>query len=139
MLKENYHIVGVMSGTSLDGIDLAEINFIKKDTWQFQILNSTTVSYSEDWLRKLKNLTQQSIKKLQQIDVDYTNYLAEVISTFIKKNNINHLDAVCSHGHTALHQPEQKLTYQIGNLPVLAEQLKQTVVRFPRETKLHFS
>ena len=85
MLKENYHIVGVMSGTSLDGIDLAEINFIKKDTWQFQILNSTTVSYSEDWLRKLKNLTQQSTKDLQQIDVDYTNYLAEVISTFIKK------------------------------------------------------
>ncbi|MCP4052852.1 MAG: anhydro-N-acetylmuramic acid kinase [Mesoflavibacter sp.] len=128
MLKENYHIVGVMSGTSLDGIDLAEINFIKKDTWQFQILNSTTISYSEDWQRKLKSLTKQSIKKLQQIDVDYTNFLAEVITTFIKKNNINHLDAVCSHGHTALHQPEQKLTYQIGNLPVLAEQLKQTVV-----------
>jgi len=128
MLKENYHIVGVMSGTSLDGIDLAEINFTKKDTWQFQILNSTTISYSEDWHRKLKSLTKQSIKKLQQIDVDYTNFLAEVITTFIKKNNINQLDAVCSHGHTALHQPVQKLTYQIGNLPVLAEQLKQTVV-----------
>ena len=128
MLKENYHIVGVMSGTSLDGIDLAEISFTKKDTWQFQILNSTTISYSEDWLRKLKSLTQKTKEDLQQIDVDYTNYLAEVISTFIKKNNINHLDAVCSHGHTALHQPGQKLTYQIGNLPELAKKINQNVV-----------
>ncbi len=128
MLKESYHIIGVMSGTSLDGIDLAEINFTKNETWQFQILKATTVPYTEEWLCKLKSLTQKSKKDLQQIDLDYTDYLAEVISTFIKKNNIKHLDAVCSHGHTALHQPEQKLTYQIGNLPILAEQLKQTVI-----------
>ena len=61
MIKDNYKVVGVMSGTSLDGIDLAEIHFTKNETWQFQILNSTTISYSEDWLRQLKNLTQ--IKK----------------------------------------------------------------------------
>ena len=85
MIKDNYKVVGVMSGTSLDGIDLAEISFTKNETWQFQILNSTTISYSEDWLRILKNLTQKSKEDLQQIDVDYTNYLAEVITTFIKK------------------------------------------------------
>ena len=128
MLKESYHIIGVMSGTSLDGIDLAEINFTKNKTWQFQILKATTTPYSEEWLSKLKNLTQKAIKDLQQIDVDYTNYLAEVITTFIKKNNIKNIDAVCSHGHTALHQPEQKLTYQIGNLPELAKKINQNVV-----------
>lgn len=128
MLKESYHIIGVMSGTSLDGIDLAEINFTKNKTWQFQILKATTTPYSEKWLSKLKNLTQKAIKDLQQIDVDYTNYLAEVITTFIKKNNIKNIDAVCSHGHTALHQPEQKLTYQIGNLPELAKKINQNVV-----------
>ncbi|HIC31286.1 MAG TPA: anhydro-N-acetylmuramic acid kinase, partial [Flavobacteriaceae bacterium] len=128
MLKESYHIIGVMSGTSLDGIDLAEINFTKNKTWQFQILKATTTPYSEEWLSKLKNLTQKAIKDLQQIDVDYTNYLAEVITTFIKKNNIKNINAVCSHGHTALHQPEQKLTYQIGNLPELAKKINQNVV-----------
>ena len=38
MIKDNYKVVGVMSGTSLDGIDLAEIHFTKNETWQFQIL-----------------------------------------------------------------------------------------------------
>lgn len=128
MLKESYHIIGVMSGTSLDGIDLAEINFTKNKTWQFQILKATTVPYTEKWLSKLKNLTQKAIKDLQQIDEDYTNYLAEVITAFIKKNNIKNIDVVCSHGHTALHQPEQKLTYQIGNLSELAKKINQNVV-----------
>lgn len=128
MLKECYHIIGVMSGTSLDGIDLAEINFTKNETWQFQILNSITVPYSEGWLSKLKHLTEKFKKDLQQIDVDYTDYLAEVIADFIKKNNIKNIDAVCSHGHTALHQPEGKLTYQIGNLPELAKKINQNVV-----------
>ncbi|WP_336070628.1 anhydro-N-acetylmuramic acid kinase [Mesoflavibacter sp. CH_XMU1404-2] len=128
MLKESYHIIGVMSGTSLDGIDLAEINFTKNETWQFQILKATTVHYTEEWLSKLKSLTQKSKKDLQQIDLDYTNYLADVITTFVKKNNIKNIDAVCSHGHTALHQPEQKLTYQIGNLPELAKKINQNVV-----------
>ena len=86
MLKESYHIIGVMSGTSLDGIDLAEINFTKNETWQFQILKATTVHYTEEWLSKLKSLTQKSKKDLQQIDLDYTNYLADVITTFVKKN-----------------------------------------------------
>lgn len=138
MLKQSYHIIGVMSGTSLDGIDLAEINFTKNDTWQFQILKSTTVSYTEQWVNKLKYLTKQSIKDLQQIDVDYTNYLAKVITTFIKNNNIKNIDAVCSHGHTALHQPDQKMTYQIGNLPELSNKIKQTVVCDFRVQDVHF-
>lgn len=128
MLKESYHIIGIMSGTSLDGIDLAEINFTKNETWHFQILNSTTVPYTEEWLCKLKSLTQKSKKDLQQIDLDYTNYLADIITAFIKKNSIKNIDAVCSHGHTALHQPEQKLTYQIGNLQELAKKINQNVV-----------
>ena len=52
MFKETYKIIGVMSGTSLDGIDLAHINFtIKDNKWSYQILESETISYSQDWLR----------------------------------------------------------------------------------------
>ena len=69
-----------------------------------------------------------SLDELKAIDVDYTKYLGEVIKAFIAKHEIKNIDAVCSHGHTALHQPENKLTYQIGNLPVLAEILQQRVV-----------
>lgn len=128
MKKKEYHIIGVMSGTSLDGIDLVFVKFEYSSFWKFQILNSETVSYSEDWFNTLKKLVSYPNEKLKQIDEDYTIYLARVIKNFIKKNNIKNIDAICSHGHTALHQPQKKLTFQIGNQPILAKLLNEKVV-----------
>jgi anhydro-N-acetylmuramic acid kinase len=55
MFKENYSIIGIMSGTSLDGVDLAHIKFtVNNNKWDFHILASETVSYTTDWLNKLK-------------------------------------------------------------------------------------
>lgn len=128
MVKDEYYVIGVMSGTSLDGIDLVYANFRYTDRWSFKILNAETIAYSTHWYKILKDLITKSLDELKVIDVDYTKYLGEVIQTFINKYQITNIDAVCSHGHTALHQPENKLTYQIGNLSVLADTLKQTVV-----------
>jgi anhydro-N-acetylmuramic acid kinase len=128
MRKREYNIIGVMSGTSLDGIDLVSVNFQFNDVWSFKIINSETIEYNREWYNTLKNLVAYSIEKLQEIDEDYTRYLAEIINNFIKKHNIINIDAVCSHGHTALHQPEKKLTYQIGNKSILAKLLNQKVV-----------
>ena len=77
---------------------------------------------------KLSNLVNCSIETLKQIDEDYTIYLSEIISAFIQKYKLNIIDAICSHGHTALHQPEKNLTYQIGNLQNIAKLTGQTVV-----------
>ncbi|MEP1487594.1 MAG: anhydro-N-acetylmuramic acid kinase [Algibacter sp.] len=128
MIKSDYNMVGVMSGTSLDGIDLVYTKFEYNGTWNFKIIHAETISYSGKWYNTLKNLVSHSLEELKHIDVDYTDYLAGIIKGFIEKNKIKNIDAVCSHGHTALHQPEHKLTYQIGNLPVLAAVLNQTVV-----------
>lgn len=128
MIKDSYSVVGVMSGTSLDGIDLVYVNFEYNKGWAFNIIEAETIGYSQKWFDVLQQLVSYSLEELKQIDKDYTIYLAEIINDFIAKNKIESLDAVCSHGHTALHQPEKKLTYQIGNLPVIAEILKQTVV-----------
>ncbi|MEZ4857105.1 MAG: anhydro-N-acetylmuramic acid kinase [Gelidibacter sp.] len=124
----NYNVIGVMSGTSLDGIDLAYITFKFNSTWKFDITYAETVNYSKEWTEKLKKLVQMSADDLQQLDHDYTLYLAKVINQFIKTHHISDIDAICSHGHTALHQPEKGLTYQIGNLPKIATLLHQTVV-----------
>jgi anhydro-N-acetylmuramic acid kinase len=62
-------------------------------------------------------------EELAQLDEDYTSLLNEVIHIFIAKNNITGLDAICSHGHIALRQPQKSVTYQIGNLPKLADPL----------------
>lgn len=128
MTKNEYKVVGVMSGTSLDGIDLAYITFDFETTWKFKIECCNTIAYSEEWLYILKNLVSNSLKELKQIDVNYTAYLAKVINTFVEENNIQNIDAICSHGHTALHQPEKSLTYQIGNLKELATLTKNKVV-----------
>lgn len=128
MIKSEYRVIGVMSGTSLDGIDLVYTSFTFDTKWHFEIIFGDTVSYDLAWLKKLKDLVLFSESELKQIDVDYTSYLAGVINDFIVKYDIKDIDAVCSHGHTALHQPEKKLTYQIGNQPVLANLLQQTVV-----------
>ncbi|WP_426091919.1 anhydro-N-acetylmuramic acid kinase [Flavobacterium sp. DSR3-2] len=129
MFKENYTIIGVMSGTSLDGVDLAHIVFtVKNNKWEFEIQESETISYTTDWLNKLKIAVDFSKTQLEQLNQDYTQLLGTIISSFIKKYEIKNLDAVCSHGHTILHQPQNGFTLQIGNLPEIARLINQTVV-----------
>jgi anhydro-N-acetylmuramic acid kinase len=120
-----YKVIGVMSGTSLDGIDLAYIHFEKNTRWNFKILVAETIPYEASFEHELREAIQYDSEKLQQFDEVYTKFLAETIQTFIKKHTIDNLDAVCSHGHTILHQPENGITYQIGNLSILGELLKK--------------
>ncbi|WP_026726424.1 anhydro-N-acetylmuramic acid kinase [Flavobacterium sasangense] len=128
MFKENYNVIGVMSGTSLDGVDLAYIKFKHSDCWKFEIFQSETVSYSEEWLTKLKNAIHFNPSELEELNVSYTKLLASIISEFISKNHLAEIDAVCSHGHTILHQPQNGFTLQIGNLPIIRDLVNQTIV-----------
>ncbi|WP_298304190.1 anhydro-N-acetylmuramic acid kinase [Flavobacterium sp.] len=129
MFKETYKIIGVMSGTSLDGIDLAHINFtIKDNKWRYQILESETISYSQDWLNKLKVALSFSKENLIELNEEYTELLGNIIKSFITNHKIKNLDAVCSHGHTILHQPQNGFTLQIGNLPKITSIIQEKVV-----------
>jgi anhydro-N-acetylmuramic acid kinase len=128
MEKNKYHVIGVMSGTSLDGIDLVEVEFVFNTSWHFKILNAETIDYNEEWQEILEGLVLTSKERLYVIDADYTAYLSEKINDFKERYSIRNLDAVCSHGHTALHQPDNRLTFQIGNLPILSKLLNEKVV-----------
>lgn len=128
MFKENYNVIGVMSGTSLDGVDLAYIKFNNSGRWTFEIFQSETVSYSEELLYKLKNAIHFSASELEELNVDYTQLLASIIFEFISKHQLTKIDAVCSHGHTILHQPQNGITLQIGNLPMIRDLVNQTIV-----------
>jgi anhydro-N-acetylmuramic acid kinase len=129
MIHEKYNIIGVMSGTSLDGIDLAHLNFeIINGKWNFQILECETIGYSQNWIDQLKVAVGFSELELQKLNVDYTLLLGTIISDFINKYKIENIDAVCSHGHTILHQPQNGITLQIGNLPEIATLCNQKVV-----------
>jgi anhydro-N-acetylmuramic acid kinase len=127
MTNSVYNIIAVMSGTSLDGIDVIYVTFKFDGSWNFEIRYGETLPYNEFWKKRLSNLIDLSSEELKQTDEDYTKYLSEKINGFISKYQIN-IDFISSHGHTALHQPDQFLTYQIGNLPILAQLLGVTIV-----------
>ena len=129
MLKENYNVIGVMSGTSLDGVDLAHVRFtIHHSKWTFEILESETIPYHSEWIARLKTAVNYSESQLETLNKSYTKLLGTIISDFIEKYQLQDLDAVCSHGHTILHQPQNGFTLQIGNLPDIAALTNQKVV-----------
>jgi anhydro-N-acetylmuramic acid kinase len=119
---KSYSVIGVMSGTSLDGVDLAHCQFsFDTNTWTFEIKAAITYPYSSVWENKLQTAHQQSMESLKLLDEDYTSLLAEYIGRFLREHELPPIDFIASHGHTVLHQPERQLTYQIGNLPKLAK------------------
>lgn len=128
MNVSEYYVVGVMSGTSLDGIDVAYLHFKKEEKWAYNIIHGETIAYTSSWETKLREAINCSESDLEDLNVNYTKLLAEVINGFIVKYQLKNIDAVCSHGHTILHQPEKGVTLQIGNLKSLSELLQQTIV-----------
>lgn len=122
------YVIGLMSGTSLDGIDIVYVKFDKNNYKNFNILTEETVSYSEKWKLELQNAISFSKEKLIDLDISYGKLLAEKVNNFIEKNKIKKIDFIASHGHTILHQPEKGITLQIGNGQEIANLINQKVV-----------
>jgi len=109
--KIKYRVLGVMSGTSLDGIDLAICTFTKNQKWEYKIEKSKTLKYPISWKSKLTTLHTQNKAIVEQTDIQYGQYIGEIINVFLKDTKV---DFIASHGHTIFHQPENNYTLQIG-------------------------
>ncbi|MFS4430977.1 anhydro-N-acetylmuramic acid kinase [Chryseobacterium sp. S90] len=107
--------IGLMSGTSLDGLDICLAEFEKQDKWTFQILKAETISYSEDWENKLRNSIHLSAEDLLELNSEYGFYLGRQVKEFIHKHQLENISLIASHGHTIFHQPKRKFTLQIGD------------------------
>ncbi|MCT2406026.1 anhydro-N-acetylmuramic acid kinase [Chryseobacterium antibioticum] len=110
-----FQALGLMSGTSLDGLDICFAAFEKQNGWNFQILKAETLPYSQHWEEKLRNSIYLSSEKLLELHSEYGFYLAEKVKEFIEKNGLENIDLIGSHGHTVFHQPQKKFTLQIGD------------------------
>ena len=129
MKQDCYKVLGVMSGTSLDGLDLAVLVFThKQGRWRYEIQQAHTQTYTQSWKARLASAISESEAVVAALNVAYTRYLASLITAFIAEHNVVELDAVCSHGHTVFHRPEEGFTLQIGNLPELATWIGLPVV-----------
>lgn len=104
-----------MSGSSLDGLDLALCEFEKTDdSWKSKICDAITINYTQEWKNKLWNALQLSGYELTKLDFEYGYYIGNQIKNFIKPQK-NKIDYISSHGHTIFHKPDERVTLQIGN------------------------
>ncbi len=109
-----------MSGSSLDGLDIAYCEFQNHNNkWTFRIISAETIAYSEEWLLILQELPTANATKILETNISYGNLLADHINTFIKKHNIKP-DIIASHGHTIFHEPASGFTYQLGDGQAIA-------------------
>jgi anhydro-N-acetylmuramic acid kinase len=125
---KNFNVIGVMSGTSLDGLDIVYVKFTQNESWSFKIINSKTYKYEDSTTEILNEISRKSIKEIKEIDLKYSKKLAKMINEFINEFSINKIDFVSSHGHTAIHDPSNLITYQMGNLSTLSKEINQKVI-----------
>ena len=123
--KIKYTVLGVMSGTSLDGIDLAICTFTKNQEWKYKIEKSKTLKYPIFWKSKLETTHTKSKAVVEQTNIQFGQFIGQTINLFLKNDQV---DFIASHGHTIFHQPENNYTLQIGCGKTISNATKITTI-----------
>ncbi len=104
-----------MSGTSLDGLDVAYCIFEKQDAeWKYTLKTTTTLPYPSSWTRKLAQAHTLSGEALISLDAEYGIFVGNAVKKFVSTHRLS-VDFIAAHGHTIFHQPAKGFTYQLGN------------------------
>lgn len=119
-----YEIIGLMSGTSMDGLDVAHVLFEKdqEGKYQYKLLGTQQFEFTSEIQDRLIQLNQLSSSSLFQLDVELGRFYAHCVNHFIIERSIDRtkINAIASHGQTIFHQPDKGYTVQIGNGETLA-------------------
>lgn len=127
-MDTSYHVIGLMSGTSLDGLDIAFCRFTyKSHNWIYEILNTTTLTYSNELIDSLRGAETASAQELVELDHAFGRFMGQRVHEFVQQHGIQP-DFVASHGHTIFHQPDKHLSLQLGHGAYLAAHAHLPVV-----------
>ncbi|MEJ7679439.1 MAG: anhydro-N-acetylmuramic acid kinase [Segetibacter sp.] len=125
-----YRVIGVMSGSSLDGLDMAFVEFEEsRGKWSFEIKAAGCKSYNNEWLQKLQNAVSLSAYDYLLLHTAYGKYIGEQVKEFIEEFDLHHkVQLIASHGHTVFHAPALKMTAQLGDGAAIAAATEINVV-----------
>ena len=135
-----YRAIGIMSGSSLDGMDMAFVEFTETGgKWSYEIIAADCLAYSDEWRGKLLSAVDLSALNYQLLHIDYGHYIGNKINEFIETNNLQHrVNLIASHGHTTFHLPHKKMTAQLGDGAAIAAETKLPVVSDLRNIDVAF-
>lgn len=111
---KKYDVVGLMSGTSLDGLDIAFVRFFRDGPWRFEIIECHSIVYEKELFTRLSHANELSALELKKLNIHYGKWIGEQVKHFVDSNQFVP-ELIVSHGHTVFHQPEIGLTHQIGD------------------------
>jgi len=127
-MKQSYRVTGLMSGSSMDGVDLACCDFTWDGrNWIYKILVAETFPYEKELLSKLEEACNWNRKKIDKLDLELGIFYSELLNAFHKKEKLSP-DFIASHGHTILHDPNKGITLQAGNGRIMAERTGITLI-----------
>jgi len=117
-----YNVIGLMSGSSLDGLDIVYTQLEEvRGKWAFEILKAECLPYSTEWQHDLKQATAMSVPDFLRLHTAYGRYTGTCVQDFIERNELVHkVHFVVSHGHTVFHEPASRTTCQIGDGAAIA-------------------
>lgn len=117
-----------MSGSSMDGVDLACCEFILDGTsWSFTILAADTLPYPAELQPKLVQACTWNQKQIKELDQELGMFYGDLLNRFHLTHGVLP-DLIASHGHTILHEPDRGITLQAGHGGIMSERTGITVV-----------
>lgn len=125
-----YRAIGVMSGSSLDGLDIAFVEFQEQGgKWTYEINEADCYPYTTEWTEKLKNAINLPAREYQLLHTAYGHYIGQEVNRFIESHQLHYKVAVvASHGHTTFHMPASQMTAQLGDGAAIAAKTQLPVV-----------
>jgi anhydro-N-acetylmuramic acid kinase len=125
-----YRVIGLMSGSSLDGLDIVYTEFEETgDNWNYEIISATCIEYNADWIERLKTAKDTNAYDYLLLHSEYGKFIAEKVNDFIDTHNLHHkVQLIASHGHTVFHAPQKGITAQLGDGATIAALTEINVV-----------
>lgn len=117
-----YRVIGLMSGSSLDGLDIVYTELEESGgKWSYEIVSAACLEYNDEWMEKLLTAQYLNAYEYLLLHAAYGKFIAESVNEFIEAKELHHkVQLIASHGHTVFHAPQSGMTAQLGGGATIA-------------------